>query len=117
MEIQVTYRRTSRLSLRIGRYGEVRVSAPYGYPQEAIEKFIEEKREWIAKAQERTRERFEKRNEFYSQLPLTTKEDFRKATERMTAIILPLVDKYMSLMGVFPSEVKYKATISKLGSC
>ncbi|MCF0245159.1 MAG: DUF45 domain-containing protein, partial [Bacteroidaceae bacterium] len=82
MNIEVTYRRTSRLSLRIGKYGEVRVSAPYGYPKEEIEKFVEEHREWIAEAQQRTRERLEKREEFFDQLPLTTREECQDATNR-----------------------------------
>ena len=117
MNIEVTYRRTSRLSLRIGKSGEVRVSAPYGYPKEEIEKFVEEHREWIAEAQERTRERLAKRDEFFDQLSLTTREECQDATNRMNAIILPLVKKYSKLMGVCPLGISYKATISKWGSC
>ena len=117
MNVEVTYRRTSRLSLRIGKYGEVRVSAPYGYPKQEIEKFVEERKEWIAEAQERTRERLEKRDEFFDQLPLTTRQECQDATNRMNAIILPLVEKYSKLMCVHPSGISYKATISKWGSC
>ena len=117
MDIQITYRRTSRLSLRIGKYGEVRVSAPYSCPRQEIDHFIEKHQEWIAEAQERTRERLEKRDEFFDQLPLSTREECQDATNRMNAIILPLVEKYSKLMGVHPSGISYKATISKWGSC
>ena len=40
MAIQVTYRRTSRLSMRIVKNGDVHVSAPYGLPKTEVESFI-----------------------------------------------------------------------------
>ena len=36
MAIQVTYRRTSRLSMRIVKNGDVHVSAPIGMPREKV---------------------------------------------------------------------------------
>ena len=50
MAIQVTYRRTRRLSMRIVKNGDVHVSAPIGMPKKEVERFIEEHREWIAEA-------------------------------------------------------------------
>ena len=117
MDVHITYRKTSRLSLRIGKYGEVRVSAPYGYPKEKIEEFVNEQREWISGAQKRKMERLEKRNEFFDKLPLTTRQECQDATNRMNAIIPPLVEKYAKLMKVCPKRITYKATISKWGSC
>ena len=42
MAIQVTYRRTSRLSMRIVKNGDVHVSAPIGMPRDKVLAFIEE---------------------------------------------------------------------------
>ena len=53
MAIQVTYRRTSRLSMRIAKNGDVRVSAPVGLSRKEVERFIDEHRDWIAEARER----------------------------------------------------------------
>ena len=117
MEIAITYRRTSRLSLRIGKHGEVRVSAPYGYPKREIEHFIEERREWISNAQQRMKDQLAKRTDFFNQLPLSTRQQRQSATTRLNAIISPLIEKYSTLMAVHPSAISYRATISKWGSC
>ena len=50
MAIQVTYRRTRRLSMRIVKNGDVHVSAPIGMPKKEVERFIDEHRDWIAHA-------------------------------------------------------------------
>jgi len=42
MAIQVTYRRTRRLSMRIVKNGDVHVSAPIGMPKKEVERFIED---------------------------------------------------------------------------
>lgn len=41
MAIKITYRRTSRLSMRIAKNGDVHVSAPIGVSQETVTDFIE----------------------------------------------------------------------------
>lgn len=117
MDITVTYRRTSRLSIRIGRHGEVRVSVPYGLAKGKVEQFVEEHRAWIEKARQNTTDRLERRNDFFAQLPLTTKQECGEAAERMHALIPPLVERYSKLMGVRPSGIEYKATISRWGAC
>lgn len=115
--IQVTYRRTSRMSIRIGRHGEVRVSAPLGMPRQKVEEFIKENIDWINKAIDKTYERQRQRHDFFNQLPLSTTAECREATERMNKIIPPLVERYAKLMGVHPSGLHYSATTSKWGSC
>jgi hypothetical protein len=47
MTIQLTYRRTSRLSMRIVKNGDVHVSAPVGMPRREVEAFVNEHQEWI----------------------------------------------------------------------
>ena len=82
MAIQVTYRRTRRLSMRIVKNGDVHVSAPIGMPKNEVERFIEEHREWIAEARKRTYESQKRRADFYNQLPLKTKEQADDALRR-----------------------------------
>ena len=72
MAIQVTYRRTSRLSMRIVKNGDVHVSAPIGMPREKVMKFIEEHKDWINEARKKTYERQKQRAEFFNKLPLAT---------------------------------------------
>ena len=105
------------MSISVGRRGDVRVSAPFGLPQEEIERFVNEKSDWIAKARSRVLERLEKRNDFFGQLPLSTKEDCKAATDRLNALIMPLLEKYTKLMGVRPNGIEYKATTSRWGCC
>ena len=62
--IKVTYRRTSKLSMRIGKNGDVLVSAPLGLPKEEVEDFINENQKWIEEARQRRYEREKRRADF-----------------------------------------------------
>ena len=117
MAIQVTYRRTTRLSMRIVKNGDVHVSAPYGMPKRLVEAFIEQHRDWIDKARQRTSERLEKRTEFYQQLPLTTKAQKEAALQSVKALVEPMLEHHTQAMGVSPSAVTYKPMISRWGLC
>lgn len=117
MAIKVTYRRTSHLSMRIAKNGDVLVSAPIGLSQETVTDFIEKNREWIQKARIRTQEQQEKRYAFFSQLPLDTPEQRENVLLRMQATIPPLIQKYAPLMKVKPGRITYQATISRWGCC
>ena len=68
MAIKVTYRRTSRLSMRIVKNGDVHVSAPIGMPREKVIAFIEEHKDWIEQARKKTYERQKQRAEFYNNI-------------------------------------------------
>ena len=117
MKIQVTYRRTSRLSMRIVKNGDVHVSAPIGMPKAEIEQFIEEHSEWIAEARKKTYERQKRRADFYNQLPLRTRAQADDALQRLTALIEPMVERHSKEMGVEQPIVYYKAMISRWGVC
>ena len=82
MAIQLTYRRTRRLSMRIVKNGDVHVSAPIGMPKGEIEAFIRQHQEWIVAARKKTAERQNQRTAFFSRLPLTTKAEKVEAQER-----------------------------------
>ena len=117
MAIKITYRRTSRLSIRIGKKGDVLVSAPVGLPKEEVMSFVESNREWINQARQRNYEHQQQRARFFNQLPLTTEAQILDSLDRLRALVEPIVERYGSRMGVRPSIVYYKPTISRWGSC
>ena len=117
MAIQVTYRRTSRLSMRVVKNGDVHVSAPIGLSKKEVERFIIEHRDWIVKARENTIKREKKRAEFYNQLPLQTRQQREYALHQLKVLIEPMVQQHAQKMGVEPSRIYYKPTVSRWGLC
>ena len=117
MAIQVTYRRTGRLSMRIVKNGDVHVSAPIGLSRKEVEAFINEHLEWIAEARKKTCERQRQRADFYSQLPLATKGQRAEAAERLRALVEPMVERHAREMGVRPAAVSFRPMISRWGVC
>ena len=117
MAILLTYRRTSRLSMRIVKNGDVHVSAPIGMSKKEVEAFVSQHQDWIAKARKKTAERQNQRAAFFNQLPLGTKAQKIEATERMRALVEPMIERYTRNMGVSPSDVCYKPMISRWGIC
>ena len=117
LAIQITYRRTSRLSMRIVKNGDVHVSAPIGLSRDRVIAFIEEHRDWISEARKKTSERQQQRNAFYDKLPLTTRAQADDALRRLKALIEPMVERHAKEMGVRPSRVFFKPTISRWGLC
>ena len=117
MEIKVTYRRTSRLSMRIVKNGDVHVSAPIGMPREKVMAFIEEHKDWINEARKKTFERQKQRAEFFNKLPLATRAQSDEALKRLKALVEPMIERHAKEMGVKPSIVYYKPTISRWGQC
>ncbi len=117
MAIQLTYRRTSRLSMRIVKNGDVHVSAPIGISRGEVEAFINQHRDWIAEARKKTAERQKQRDDFYDKLPLTTKVQKMEATERLRTLVEPMIERYVMAMGVRPTSVSYKPMVSRWGVC
>ena len=117
MAIQVTYRRTSRLSMRIVKNGDVHVSAPIGMPREKVMVFIDEHKDWINEARKKTYERQKQRADFFNKLPLATHAQADEALKRLKALVEPMVERHAKDMGVKPSIVYYKPTISRWGQC
>ena len=117
MAIKITFRNTTRLSIRITSRNDIHVSAPYHTPKQTILDFIKKNENWIQKALENNAAAQKKRLSFFEQLPLDTREQRQNVTLKMNEIIPPLIEKYSKLMNVQPSTITYKATISKWGSC
>ena len=117
MAILLTYRRTSRLSMRIVKNGDVHVSAPFGMSRREVDAFIAQHQDWIVEARKKTADRQKQRTDFFHQLPLTTKAQKEAATERLRAQVEPMIHKYARIIGVNPSVVSYKPMISRWGLC
>lgn len=117
MSIQVTYRRTRRLSMRIVKSGDVHVSVPFGTSRGEVEAFIERNRDWIAKSRQRTSEAQKQRADFFGQLPLSTRAQKEEANNRLNALVVPMVERHAKEMGVSPSVITYKPTKSRWGQC
>jgi len=105
------------MSMRVVSNGELHVTVPYGVPKSEVERFIHENEAWIQSAMKRQLIANQKRLSFYSQLPLETREQVKEAVQQLDTIIQPMLRKYTTLMGVQPSKISYKATISRWGSC
>ena len=103
--------------MRIVKNGDVHVSAPIGLSRDRVIAFIEEHRDWISEARKKTSERQRQRNAFYDKLPLTTRAEADDALRRLKALIEPMVERHAKEMGVRPSRVFFKPTISRWGLC
>ena len=103
--------------MRIVKNGDVHVSAPIGLSRDRVIAFIEEHRDWISDARKKTSERQQQRNAFYDKLPLTTRAQADDALRRLKALIEPMVERHAKEMGVRPSRVFFKPTISRWGLC
>jgi predicted metal-dependent hydrolase len=79
--------------------------------------FIEEHRDWINEARKKTFERQKQRAEFFNKLPLTTRAQADEARKRLKALVEPMMERHAKVMGVKPSIVYYKPTISRWGQC
>jgi len=117
MNITITYRRTRRLSMRVVSNGDLHVSAPYFTPKRVIDRFVQDNEAWVRKALQHQLDRNVQRAAFYDQLPLETKEQVQEAVGRLHDIVKPMLLKYSDLMGVKPTKITYKPTISRWGSC
>ena len=103
--------------MRIVKNGDVHVSAPYGMPQQEIVAFVEQHREWIDKARQKTAERQKRQAEFFSRLRLDTYEQKYRAEKTLMEIVEPTLRHYAQVMGVFPTRIEYKIMTSKWGMC
>jgi len=115
--IRITYRHTSRLSMRIGKNGDVLVSAPLELPRSEVDAFIEKNRGWIVQAQEKTYKQLQTRNNFFLQLPLRTEQQKMDAIRRAQELIEPMVERHAQIMGLEKPFFYFKATISRWGQC
>ncbi len=117
LQVHITYRKTSRLSMRLAKDGSLHVSAPWGYSRQRIEAFVRDNQTWVARAQARQNARMEQQNDFYSHLLLNTAAEKAQAKLALLNIVEPLIRQYSSLMKVTPQHISFRASKSRWGSC
>ena len=103
--------------MRIVKNGDVHVSAPIGIAREKVMAFIDEHRDWIDKARQKVSDSQLQRSAFYGRLPLATRAQADEALRRLKALVEPMIERHAKEMGVKPSVVYYKPTISRWGQC
>lgn len=103
--------------MRATKSGEIHVSVPWGVPRATVERFVEEHRDWIAKALERTAQRERKDAAFYSRMPLRTRRERQEADSRLGELIAPMMEKYAALTSKRPLSVKFNSARTRWGSC
>ena len=113
----ITRRRTSRMTIRITKDGQVRVSAPRLVPQASVKAFIAQHEDWIEKSLSRVQKQQQGREAFYSQLDISTAARRREAVGRLKVIVDPLIERYSSQMGVKPSGIRFSSAKTRWGSC
>ena len=62
-------------------------------------------------------QRQKRRADFFNKLPLATHVQADEALKRLKALVEPMVERHAKDMGVKPSIVYYKPTISRWGQC
>ena len=103
--------------MRIVKNGDVHVSAPMGLSKARVEAFIEQHRDWIAAAREKTCSRQRQQADFYNRLPLTSPTEKAEAQARLHDLIEPMLARHAEEMHVRPSAVTYKPMTSRWGRC
>ena len=115
--IKITYRRTSRMSMRIGKNGDVLVSVPIGVARADVEQFIADNKSWIEEARRKNAVRQQTRHEFYHRLPLHTERQINDALGRIEQLVGPMVERNARRMGLEVPPFFYKPYISRWGQC
>ena len=105
------------MSMRVVSNGDLHVTAPYLTSKKKVMRFVQDNEAWIEETRRKVMDAGMKRQNFYAQLSLETKEQVREAVSRLDAIIIPMLQKHTEQMQVHPSKIIYKPTISRWGSC
>ncbi|MCC8070232.1 MAG: M48 family metallopeptidase [Bacteroidales bacterium] len=118
MTVKVTWRhKRSGISMRVTKKGEVLVSAPVGMERREVLRFISDHQQWIEGALERQAKARQTESSFFGQLPLTTKAEIKDASQRLQAVVAPMVEHHSEAMKVRPACITFRATRSRWGSC
>ncbi len=109
MNYKITYSKRKTVSLRVLPDLTVEVRAPFGLSRGIIDEIVEKHSAWI-----------KKRIESVKAQPLAytpTKGEIEELKEKTRGIVLPLVEKYATYIGVVPTKINFTSAKRVFGSC
>lgn len=110
MEYTLIRSRRKTLAIEITREAKLVVRAPMRCPQREIDRFLQQKEQWITLHMARMQARRESHPE-----PSADQEAALRATAK--ALLPPLVEHYAALMGVVPAGITITGARTRFGSC
>ena len=110
MEYTLLRSRRRTLAIEVSREGQVIVRAPLRCPQKDIDAFLERRRDWIAAAIARQKERA-------AAHPPLTEAQIETLRQQAKAYLPPRVAYWAQRMGLQPTAVKITAAQKRFGSC
>lgn len=112
MQVKITRSRRKTLSLRITPTGDLDIRAPLRLPQREIERFLEEKADWIERNRRKVlADRQAGAAQSLSEEALETLKDLAEGPIRES------LQKYAPIMGVTYGRVTVRCQKSRWGSC
>ena len=106
IEYELEYKQVKHCNLRIGRDGEIKVSANRRIPKKYVEEFVASKAEWILNVLRKIEE-----------TPLPTahcsQQELRKKIQELCERAYP----YYQQRGVEKPQIKFRNMVSRWGSC
>lgn len=101
-------RKTSAIQIKEG--GRVIVRTPYSISRKQVERFVEERTDWILKNREKLKEAYEQKT--------TITEEMRKeGVKRALEVVPERVDYYARLMGISYGRITIREQKTRWGSC
>ena len=110
MEYTLTRSKRKTLAIEITREARLVVRAPLRCPQRDIDRFLQQKAQWIAVHVEKMQARREAH-------PEPTAEQEAALRRKATEVLPPLVQKYAAVMGVQPAGITVTGARTRFGSC
>lgn len=104
-------KRLKNVNIRVQPDGRVEVSVPYGYPDELVEDYVQEKRDWIIKSKSH-----------YLHSPMgraatAQPSEIKEWREVVEAFTPALIEKWEPILGVRAGKLAYRKMKSRWGSC
>lgn len=110
MDYKIIYSSRRSLAIQINKSCDVIVRAPYGISKDRIDSFILKNQEWISK-------HIQRQKEFSASHPEPTEAELDYLKSIAKSVILPKVELYSRIMGVYPASVSINKAKTRYGSC
>lgn len=113
MDVEVRRSNRKTMSIEVTKEAKVLVRAPYRMPLFEIQRFVNEKADWIEK---HVQKMLEKQQEQVEQRSLTT-EQIQKLAEQALEVIPKRVAYYAQIIGVTYGRITIRNQKTRWGSC